>query len=213
MKQIHALLLDMDGTLVDAFEPIVYALNQTLTEFGLPTLSEQEVRRHTGRGECSMISLFGEHREAAAKRFLELHDQRLFDIRPLEGAESLLQSLRRKRMKTAIVTSKSQIRAERQLQHLGWVPYFDAVIGLDGERRQKPDPHTLLLASEALGTPPEACIMVGDGVADMKAACSARMTGAGLVGHFSEGELREAGASICFHGLSEVESWLCQLID
>ncbi len=207
-KSIRATLLDMDGTLVDAFGPIVYALNRTLKEFGLETMSETEVRRHTGRGECSMISLFGEYREAAIKRFLEFHDERLFDVRPVDGAESLLQWLGEKDIPVGIVTSKSQIRAEKQLAHLGWSGEIQTVIGLCEGRRQKPDPHTIQLACKSLGVPPASAVMIGDGTADMRSAAHAGAIPIGITKDFSENELKKAGAQYCFRSLPSVHQWL-----
>ncbi len=207
VNSISAVLLDMDGTLVDAFKPIITALNRTLADFGLPPMSDLDIKRHTGRGECSMISLFGDRREAAARRFLEYHDRHLFDITPMDGAEKLLNWLAAHNIASAIVTSKNQMRADRQLAHLGWSDKVDAVVGAADGRRQKPDPHTLQLACEALRVPPAGTIMVGDGIADMKAARCAGSMPLGLVHAFSEQELREAGAIHCFSTLSEVQAW------
>lgn len=207
-QSIKAVLLDMDGTLVNAFGPIVYALNRTLDEFGMERMSDVEIRRHTGRGECSMISLFGEHREAAAKRFLEFHDEHLFDLTPINGAEPLLAWLKKKGIPTGIVTSKSQIRADKQLAHLGWSDNIQVVIGLCEGRRQKPDPHTILLACESLDIQAAHAVMVGDGTADMKSAARAGAIPIGVSDDFSEGELREAGAQYCFQTLPSLHQWL-----
>ncbi len=212
MHEIRAVLLDMDGTLVDAFGPIIYALNRTLRHFGREPMSDIDIKRHTGRGECSMISLFGEEREAAAQHFLQFHDERLYDIQPLPGATELLHSLQQHHIPTGIVTSKSQQRADLQLQHLGWHHYFDTVIGLTGERRQKPDPHTVQLACEQLQIVPEHIVMVGDGTADMKAASRAGVLPVALTGHFCDEEMYAAGAVRCFSDLHQVRAWLETLI-
>jgi len=207
-EKIRAVLLDMDGTLVDAFGPIISALNRTLADFSLPQMSDDEVRRHTGHGECSMISLFGEHREAASAHFLKYHDENMFDIQPMHGATALLDWLAENNIARAIVTSKSQTRADKQLAHLGWSDKLDVVIGLCDGRRQKPDPHTVHLACESLNVPPAACIMVGDGTADIKSALSAAVLPIGLTHSFSSEELYDAGAEKCFSSLPEVQTWL-----
>ncbi len=207
----EAVLLDMDGTLVDAFGPIVSALNRTLADFGLPEMSDADIRRHTGRGECSMISLFGDRREEAAARFLEYHDEHLLDVRPMPGAPDLLAWLNAQGIPAAIVTSKHQDRAEKQLAHLGWQDMVDCVVGLCEGRRQKPDPHTLFLACEALGVPPTRTVMVGDGTADMKAARLAGSLPVGLTHDFSEEELTDAGAAHCFDSLHALRAWLASL--
>jgi len=207
-RAIRAVLLDMDGTLVDAFRPIITALNRTLGDFSLPQMTDDEVRRHTGRGECSMLSLFGDHREAASARFLEYHDEYLFDVHPLPGALELLDWLTERGIASAIVTSKSQVRADKQLAFLGWENKLGAVIGLQQGRRQKPDPHTMFLACEALGIDANVCVMVGDGPADMKAAKRAGILPVGLTHSFTAQELGEDGAARCFGSLHEVHAWL-----
>ncbi len=206
--QVKAVLLDMDGTLVDAFKPIITALNQTLEDFGLSPMSDEEVKRHTGRGECSMVSLFGDKREAAANRFLEYHDHHLFEITAMAGAEALLDWLRERNIASAIVTSKSQVRADKQIEHLGWTDKINVVVGMLEGRRQKPDPHTIQLACDALSLYPSGTVMVGDGTADMKAAKRAGSAPVGLTHSFNEEELRDAGAIRCFDSLAGVQTWL-----
>ena len=213
MTRIEAVLLDMDGTIVDAFPPIIRALNQTFVEYGLPQMSAQEVKRHTGRGDCSMISLFGDRREEAGKRFLEIHDEDYLDhITPLEGAESLFAWLNASGIPCAIVTSKSQSRAEAQFEKLGWHHFVQVIIGKIDGRPEKPDPTPVLLACEALNVQPQATIMIGDGTADMKAAKRAGSCGFGLTGSFSDAELTEAGAHRCFHNLNAIQQWLTDKI-
>ncbi len=211
MNTIKAVLLDMDGTIVDAFPPIIRALNQTFVEYGLPQMTDREVKRHTGRGDCSMISLFGDKREQAGIRFLEIHDEDyLQKIRPLPGAETLFQWLSENSIPCAIVTSKSQIRAEAQLQVLGWSDYVGVVIGKTKDRPEKPDPTPVLLACEALGVAAVDAVMIGDGVADMKAGLRAGCTPIGLCDGFSADELSEVGAAYCFDSLTQVQTWLQQ---
>ncbi len=206
---IEAVLFDMDGTIVDAFPPIIRALNQTFIEFDLPTMSDIDIKRHTGKGDCSMIALFGDRKEEAGIRFLEIHDEDYLDhINPLTGAVALFNWLKEREIPIAIVTSKSQIRAEAQLDALGWSHYFDTVIGKIAGRAEKPDPTPVLLACKELSVAAGSCIMIGDGLADMKAATRAGSRALGICDGFSADELTEVGASHCFNSLIEVHSWL-----
>ncbi len=206
---IQAVLLDMDGTIVDAFPPIIRALNQTFVEFGLPQMTPAAVKRHTGKGDCSMKALFGERRDEAAARFLEIHDEDYLDqIKPLSGAQTLFNWLQAAGIPAAIVTSKSQIRAEAQLDVLCWADYFDVVIGKMDGRPEKPDPGPVLLACEHLKVEPQQTVMIGDGIADMKAASRAGSLAIGMCDAFSAQELTAAGASHCFDSLTEVHAWL-----
>ena len=209
MSKIKAVLLDMDGTIVDAFPPIIRALNQTLAEYGLEQMTPHAVKRHTGRGDCSMLNLFGEHREAAGVRFLEIHDEDyLQHITPLTGAEKLFLWLQEMNIPCAIVTSKGQERAEAQLDILGWRPFIQSIIGKIDGRPAKPDPTPVLLACEALNIAPEESVMIGDGIADMKSATRAGSLALGLCDGFSAEELSQAGAAHCFDSLTEIHAWL-----
>lgn len=211
---IRGVLLDMDGTIVDAFPPIIRALNQTLAEYGLEQMTAQAVKRHTGRGDCSMLSLFGEHQKEAGVRFLEIHDEDyLQHITPLAGAEKLFLWLHEKNIPIAIVTSKGQMRAEAQLDLLGWRPWIRSIIGKIDGRPAKPDPTPVLLACEALNITPEQSVMIGDGIADMKSANRAGAYAVGLCDSYSAEELTEGGAMQCFNSLTEIHMWLAGEID
>jgi len=202
-------LLDLDGTLIDAFAPIIHAMRETLQYFELPAMSDAAIRRHTGRGDCSMTALFGDKKEQAAQYFIQVHDQTyLNDIQIMQGAEALMQWLQDKHIPMAVVTSKGQYRAEAQLEKLGWLPYFSCVIGKLEGRASKPDPEPLLLACEQMHLNIQDVIMVGDGEADMKAASRAGCIGIGLTHSFSEDELIQAGANHCFSSLDEVLLWM-----
>lgn len=209
-KAIRAVLLDMDGTLVDAFPPIIYALNRTLEEFGRPTMTPLQIKRHTGHGEGGVLSLFGDDKEAASARFLQLHDEKLSMVEPMPGARALLEWLQATGLGVAIVTSKGQQRAEKQIELLGWSGLVPVIIGKVDGRAGKPDPLPVHLACEALGHAPDESVMVGDGIADIRAARGAGAMSIGLHGLFSEAELMEAGAELCFETLDEVHQWLKQ---
>lgn len=208
-EAIKAVLFDLDGTLVDAFPPIINALNQTFREFGKPEMTPMEIKRHTGRGDCGMKSLFAEQSKEASIRFLELHDAvYLEQIKKIDGAEDILSWLKDKSIPTAIVTSKGEHRAEAQIDLLGWQNYFQAMIGKVEGRPEKPSPVPVEMACTALNTLPSESIMIGDGVGDMKAGSRAGLFTVGIIDSFSDKELKENGASICFNTLNEVHEWL-----
>jgi len=213
IETIKGVLFDLDGTLVDAFPPIINALNQTLKEFGKPAMTPTEIKRHTGRGDCGMKALFTEQSEEASKRFLELHDAvYLEQIKVVNGAEAILSWLHNKSIPTAVVTSKGQHRAEAQIELLGWQNFFQAIIGKVDGRPEKPSPIPLQLACDELEVLPSESIMVGDGIGDMKAGNRAGLFAIGMIDSFSNKELEEVGASICFCTLNEVHQWLKEKI-
>ena len=55
-------------------------------------------------------------------------------------------------------------------------------------------------------------LFIGDGPADMQAASKAGSLPVGIADSFSEEELRESGAALCFANLKEIQTWLRQQI-
>lgn len=211
----RGVVFDLDGTLIDAFPPIITALNQTLAEFGKPVMTPKEVKRHTGRGGAGgMRELFGEDQEKATIRFLRLHDAIFLEqVKTIDGAESMLAWLKKKSLPVAVVTSKGEHRAAAQIKQLGWQSYFRTVIGKVDGRPEKPSPVPVEMACTVLKLNPSEAIMIGDGIADMQAGSRAGLFMAGVVDSFSKKELEENGANICFHSLHEVHKWLQKKID
>ncbi|HNH44489.1 MAG TPA: HAD hydrolase-like protein, partial [Agitococcus sp.] len=66
-------IFDLDGTLVDSASDIQHALNNALSELGLESVTEYDVRRWVGRGASRLVSCVLE-----AKHYRkELHDELL----------------------------------------------------------------------------------------------------------------------------------------
>lgn len=206
---VRGVLFDLDGTLLDAFPPIISALNQTLKEFGKPEMTAEAIKQHTGHGGGGIRPLFPDHVDEAGRRFLELHDAiYLKQVKMIDGTDEMLVHLHERHIPMAVVTSKGQHRAEAQIELLGWQDYFQAIIGkLDG-RPEKPSPVPVQMACEALQRSAAECIMVGDGIGDMQAGSRAGLFSVGITDSFSEKELKDSGASICFETLYEAYQWL-----
>ncbi len=207
---VRALLLDLDGTLIEAFRPIVRAVNAALAALGEPPLPEDDIRRRTGRGGGDIRALFGARADEAMRVFYEEHDAHLLEVAAAPGAFELLDDARARGWKIAVVTSKTEPRARAQLAHLGLASRLDALVGFVPGRAQKPDPEPVRLACAALGVAPAEAVMLGDGVADMQAAARAGALPLGLAGAYTARELAQAGAAACVADLFEARRWLAR---
>ena len=69
----------------------------------------------------------------------------------------------------------------------------------------KPHPEPLLYAAEAMGVPPERCLMIGDTTIDIRTghAAGAQTIGV-LCGFGTEGELRRTGAKMILRTTSDL---------
>lgn len=180
----HAVIFDLDGTLVDTLPDLHVALNRVLEEEGLQTLDPTETRLMIGGGARNLIELAFQKRQIAAQdtrieegfdRFLEYYGaEPTVHSRPYPGVLEALISLSARGTALGVCTNKPQDMTEQVLQGLKLAHFFgDAVIGGDALSIRKPDAGHLLAVVEKTGRPPEKTFMVGDSETDVGAARNA----------------------------------------
>ena len=205
-----AVILDLDGTLVDTVQTRIAAWMHTFAEVGLVTdearvaaligsdgrwLTEQ-VARAAGRtlqpGEAEVIDRRAGERYAALNR----------DPRPLPGAGALLDALEARRIPWAIATSSRRAQVGVSIAALGRRPRPLVVDGTS-VRHAKPAPDLILRAASRLGAKPSVTWCIGDARWDMLAAGAAGAVAVGVAtGAASEEELRTAGARLTVPSLA-----------
>lgn len=191
-----ALLFDIDGTLMDTFEAILASMNAALGEFSVEPLTRDELRPLIGMPvQRQMDLLRGMHGPVVDRitdryyvYFLERVEQGL----PLyPDVKETLARLGDHPIST--MTTRRLEGARRMLEVSGIAPFFKAVVGGDEVARPKPYPDLPLFSAQALGVPPEHCVVVGDAPVDILAGRAARMwTVAASYGYGSAVALREA---------------------
>ncbi len=195
-RDIRAVIVDLDGTMVDTLGDFEVALNRTLAELDLPPVTRALVERTVGKGSEHLIRSVLVHQLAlpevtglsnvCAARSVDTlyepawqHYQRHY--REINGqhsdvypgvAEGLVQ-LRALGLPLACLTNKPRAFALDLLQAKGLQGFFPVVFGGDSFERKKPDPLPLLKTCEALGSLPARTLMVGDSANDALAARAA----------------------------------------
>ena len=199
---MHALIFDLDGTLVDTVYAHIFAWQRALDELGLPIdgwrihrrigmsggLFARAVAREIGR------DLTEKESEILQRRHGEVYREVLPEPRPLPGAVDLLAALRAAGITHGIATSGMRPEIERSLEALK-VPSETVVVERGDVKRAKPEPDLFLACQERLGVKVADCYVIGDSVWDLLAARRAAMLGIGLLsGGYGEDELSQAGA-------------------
>ena len=212
MPRFATLLLDLDGTIVDAFVTIHRSYVHVLPQFGLPAPSMAQVRRAVGGGlENAMRHFVPEANIAEAVRRHIAHTDTILleDVKLLPGALELLQAQHAAGVKLAVFTNKRGGQARKICAHLGLAPYLDGVFGATDTSWLKPQPEFAAHVLAALGADRASTMLVGDSPFDVKAAhnggfaCWCVTTGT----HDAD-QLRAAGAEAVFRDLFELHAEL-----
>ena len=195
-RDLQAVIVDLDGTMVDTLGDFEVALNRMLAELQLPPIDRALVERTVGKGSEHLIrsvlahqlqridpttegstcpAVQPEARYEQAWRSYQAHyraiNGRFSEV--YDGVREGLQALREAGLPLACLTNKPRAFATDLLQAKGLSGYFACVFGGDSFERKKPDPLPLLKTCEALGTAPARTLMVGDSENDGLAARAA----------------------------------------
>jgi len=126
----------------------------------------------------------------ADAQWLVLHAEEVCVLRP--GAAEALAILERAGVISALVTSGSRVRVERELDHFGIRKTFAELVCGEDAVRKKPDPEALHLGLRRLGIQPAAAAYVGDSPEDIAMARSAGVFAVGIEGGFPNAEALRA---------------------
>ncbi|HVM77889.1 MAG TPA: phosphoglycolate phosphatase [Stellaceae bacterium] len=176
-----ALVLDLDGTLVESLPDLAASVNELLGELGRPALADAEIAAMIGDGARKLVAralaargIAGEEIESAQSRFLEIYEARPAALsRPYPGAAATLGRLAASGWRLALCTNKPMRATRIMLRTLDLERFFGATIAGDSLPVRKPDPAPLLAALQALGVSPARGIAVGDHANDLLAAAAA----------------------------------------
>lgn len=204
--RVDAVLLDLDGTLLDTAPDLVTAANAMLADLSRPPLPAEHVISFVGKGAERLVhrvltgDLDGQADPAmmsrAMPRFLAHYERENGrQTRPYPGVHEGLATMRARGLRLACVTNKPQRFTDSLLAHTGLARFFELVLGGDALPRRKPDPLPMLHACERLGVPPERAIVIGDSLNDAQAARAAGIPVLLVPYGYNEGcEVRELDA-------------------
>lgn len=214
---MKAALWDLDGTLLDSKLSIRETMNRVLAERGLPTFAKAELDALIGHPLRDILATKTADRaavEAMAHRYRAVYNESGWvTVRLAPGLEDLVSGLRRRGVRTAVVTSKGQQETETLLADLGVAHLFDAVVGDDDVRPLKPDPAPVREALRLLGVAPGDAAMVGDTMFDVAAALGAGVACVGVLwGTHDRATLLGAGAAAVARDAAELEKALRGLL-
>ncbi|RCS58608.1 phosphoglycolate phosphatase [Parvibium lacunae] len=195
----QAVLLDLDGTLVDSAPDLVAAANSVRIELGLPTLPFDTVVNYVGKGAESLLhrtltgDLAGRAEPALLARGMAIFARVYSEINGDQttvypGVRAGLDALLAEGLKLALVTNKPAQFTEPLLLKKSLLNYFDVIVTGNSCAHKKPHPEPLLFACQELGVAPTAAIAIGDSLNDAQAARAANMRVLAVPYGYNEGQ-------------------------
>ncbi len=180
----RAVLIDLDGTLVDSLPDIAGATNAMREELGLPILAVQRIASYVGKGvdvlvhraltdtkdDQAPLDLFERGKRAFNRRYSEINGN---ESRAYPGVEQALEDLRRKAIPLACVTNKPRSFTLQLLERTNLKEAFSAVVSGDDIQQRKPHAEPMLRACQLIGVAASDTTVIGDSENDVLSARAA----------------------------------------
>jgi phosphoglycolate phosphatase len=202
--QCHAMIFDLDGTLIDSLQDIADATNNALAAFDLPQHGVDDYRRFVGNGVQALLARALPPQWAATppERFIETFRQFYRyhlnrKTRPYPGIVSVLEQLAAAGLRLAVLSNKPHELTGRCIETFFPHIAFTSVFGQRDGIPRKPDPTAALEIARMLAIPQDKCGFVGDSAVDMATGRCAGMRCIGVSWGFRpREEMIDAGADL-----------------
>ena len=203
LAQKELLIFDLDGTLFNTLGDLAPAVNFAMTQLGLKTHPNDDVRTFIGNGSMNLI------RRAIAANYIDVNIVRNFDkvaavleregfseesvkeihkvyseyywkhctenTEPYEGVVELIKRIANSAgiKRAAMLTNKPVAPAQKILEKFGLENSFATYLCGDTTPERKPSPAGIFEILRQTGIAPEKAIMIGDDTPDVLAAKNA----------------------------------------
>jgi HAD superfamily hydrolase (TIGR01509 family) len=179
MTPLRAVLLDIDGTLVDSNAAHAESWAQVFAEFGIH-VEVARIRELIGKGGDKLLweaaaveeeSSLG--KELSERRKTVFKTQFLPGIKPLRGARGLLETMRERDLCLVVATSADRADISSLLEIAQVTDLIEATTSSSEAEHSKPDPDIIQAALKKAKASPAEALMLGDTPYDVEAATRA----------------------------------------
>ena len=176
LKDVHLVIFDLDGTLIDSKQDLVLSVNVMREQMGFGRLSDEVIASYVGQGVGTLIrralanGSSGEVSESTLetgiKFFLDYYWLHKLDHTVVyDGVRDALEALADRKL--AVLTNKPVVFSRAILAGLELADYFSFVYGGNSFAQKKPDPVGVTTLMSESGAGPRQTIIVGDSDTDV----------------------------------------------
>ena len=206
-------IFDLDGTLTNTLEGIAHFANNALNKFGHASVPAEAYKTLVGDGARTLIERAVRYAGAPAADTDAIlayynktyNDDFLYKTVVYEGIPELLAALKRRGIKTAVLSNKPHETTVKVLEALFTENAFDMYFGAREGVPLKPDKTAVLEIIAKLGVRAEDCLYIGDTATDIQTGKGAGLFTVGVLWGFRQrGELERAGAGAIIEKPAEI---------
>ncbi|WP_417837370.1 HAD family hydrolase [Thalassospira tepidiphila] len=217
------ILFDLDGTLIDGVDDILFAMNDLLAAHGHAPLVRHDIEAMLGDGTWMLT------KRAFAARGSEPTDEMLDELnvdfnaryvetdyaytRLFENAETVLRQLKSDGWTIALASNKPEAPCKAILTKLGVADLFSVIAGGDSFEVKKPDGRFLGFVLDQLGfdKSTDTAIMVGDHANDVNAARAAGIHAIAVAMEFDATRAKSLGADAAITNYLQLDSTITRI--
>ncbi|MCC8179315.1 MAG: HAD family hydrolase [Planctomycetes bacterium] len=212
----QAVIFDFDGTLLDTLDDLADSMNAVLVDFGMPIHPTHPYRFFIGDGmenlarRASPAGTDDATIKKMAIRMGEIYQNGWNKkTKPYDGVMPMLESLRQRGVRMAILSNKPDSFTKIMAQHYFGDSCFEAVFGQRNTVPKKPDPAGAFEIADLFGMPPANFLYFGDTNTDMRTGLAAGMFTVGVTWGFRPvDELIGSGAQAIIDEPAQVVDFL-----
>jgi len=214
---LHAILFDLDGTLLDTAPDLASALNLLRQEENLEPLPYESIRPVVSHGGKALIKLgFNDHTnntdpETLRQRLLDIYQSNIaVNTSLFPGMENVLNFIESNHMQWGVVTNKPAWLTDPLMKALNLFERSVCVVSGDTTENRKPHPQPILHACSISGHSPAECLYIGDAERDIQAGKNAGLkTLIALYGYIEKQDDPSSwGADDSIHSPEEIINWI-----
>lgn len=221
---LRAVLIDLDGTLMDTAPDIAAATNRMLQDLGMVPLPDARIAQFVGKGVDVLIhraltddidgrvdaNRFAQARESFRRHYSAINGSLAVVFEPVPTG---LASLRAAGLRLGCVTNKHSEFTTPLLELAGLRDLLDVVVTADEVAHGKPHPDVIFEACRRLGVTTRETVLIGDSANDVQAAHAASSRCVLVETGYNEGEPvhtlleGEDGADALFPDFAGATQW------